>query len=154
MEPEYLDFQQTEEMITKLEKMIRESGFQFDRVVGIANGGLNISIPLAERFNKPHEQIRISYYANGYYAHDESQVVIDVGDFNPHDSSFLLVDDLVDSGATLDDFCSRFNIEQGEQFKTAVLYWNPVGRFKQKPEFFVDRKYYRWIVFPWESANV
>ena len=49
---------------------------------------------------------------------------------------FLLVDDLIDSGSTLDYFIKKTKLVQGEEFHVATLHWNPYGRFQMKPDFY------------------
>lgn len=149
MKKEYLGTHHLQTMMLKLIAMIEHSDFEFDRIVGIAKGGLHVSAPLVSHFQKPHEEITISYYHSGVDYTYVDQPLLDLGDFDPTESKFLLVDDLVDSGATLNRFKKEFNLEQGEDFRMAVLHWNPEGEFGQKPDFYVEEKYYRWIVYPW-----
>lgn len=153
MKKDYLGTHHFHTMMLKLIAMIENSDFEFDRIVGIAKGGLHVSAPLAHHFNKPHEDITISYYHGGVDYTYVDQPLMDLGDFDPNESKFLLVDDLVDSGATLKRFKKEFGLEQGEDFRMAVLHWNPYGDFEQKPDYFVEEKCYRWIVYPWEAAE-
>jgi len=153
MEKKYISNKEFNEMGLILISMIKQSGFGFERVVGIANGGLNISHPLSTYFYKPHEEITISFYSNGYQECYENAKV-QFGNFDPYESNFLLVDDLVDSGSTLKRFLDEYDVVQGVDFMMASLFWNPYGEWKQKPDFFVEEKIDKWIVFPWEDVNV
>jgi hypoxanthine phosphoribosyltransferase len=154
MDKIFLTHEYVTNMISELIIQIESSGVVFDRIVGIARGGLNISIPISKYFNKPHEEITISYYHDG---HDntccDEYAKVDLGDFDKTLGTFILVDDLIDSGATLKRFKKETKLIQGIDFYVATLHWNPTQREMQKPDFWVQDKVNQWIVFPWECEN-
>lgn len=133
--------------IEKLFKKIVASQEQFTRVVGIERGGLNISIPLAQKLNLPHSGIKISFYPEG------NHIPLAEPNVNMHGVKFrkrdriLFVDDLTDSGSTIKYLKENFDYE----FKTAVLYWNAKSTFTIKPDFYVQKKPDYWLIFPWEE---
>jgi len=131
------------EMLDVLYRKIRDKGTQFTKVVGIANGGLNISIPLAKMLNLPHEQLRISYY--------EGDFIFEMQDYNHNkDDTILLVDDLIDSGKTVNYFNNKFNMCQGKNLFVACLFYNAYNDNFQYANFYACEKPDAWIIFPWE----
>lgn len=59
----------------------------------------------------------------------------------------LIVDDLTDSGATMNMLSARLPIMP----KTAVLYHNKESKYK--PTYYADLKPDAWIVFPYETEG-
>jgi hypoxanthine phosphoribosyltransferase len=113
----------------------------FSRVVGIANGGLNISLPVARILDKPHEYVRISRY-DGQAMRPEPLIYGSLS--QPIDN--LIIDDLVDGGHTFELFDQHFGLAGN---MTAVLFWNTQATFQ--PNFYVAEKPENWIQFPWGS---
>jgi len=127
-------------MIQELADQIRISGYRLAQVVGIANGGLPVSEPLAELLGLPHEQVRISHYDGQTL---RATPIIE-GSLS-HPVNNLIVDDLVDEGWTYRTFDKHFGFEGN---KMAVLFWNVNG---PEPEFYVKKKPDAWICFPWNE---
>lgn len=126
-------------MIRDLTYQVKSSGRRFTRVVGIANGGLPVSRPLAKALGLPHESVRISHY-DGSVLRDTPIIEGDLS----QPTGNLIVDDLIDKGWTINAFDKHFG-RRGNA--VAVLLWNPHG---PEPDFYVDEKPDAWIVFPWE----
>lgn len=151
MRKRILNKDQTNQMILDLQSKILLSGLKFKKIIGIRNSGLNISIPLSKMLDVPHDSIKISFYHSGSY--EAFNVKEDLNKFDLKMREFLLVDDLIDSGSTLDYFIKKTKFVQGEEFHVATLHWNPYGRFQMKPDFYVEKKIWEWIVYPWEELN-
>jgi hypoxanthine phosphoribosyltransferase len=142
MEKIYLDDKAFGEMLENLTKQVIESKREFKRVVGIERGGLRISLPLAIALNIPHQSVRISHY-DGCEKREAPKVTYLEG-VNEM-GNCLIVDDLIDTGATMETFDEVFGLEKNA---VAVLFWK---RGTRKPDFYVDEKPEKWIVFPWEE---
>ena len=109
-----------------------------DCIVGIANGGLAISNFLAYAWNLPH-----------FEYNPKTIFIPDLAGKRP-----LLVDDIVDTGATLKRFKKATRLIQGEDFFVATLHWCPEMSGREKPDFYVlTKKKSEWIVYPWEDIN-
>ena len=121
-------------MISNLILDIKKSQNKYDCVIGIMRGGLYISKPVANALNLPHKKIHISHYDN--------QCVLEVDDVSEYKNP-LVVDDLIDSGKTIDTYKSKFG--NGD---VAVLFWKESN---QQPEFYIKEKPPGWVVFPWEN---
>jgi len=140
--------EEIDDMICHLAEKIKKSNKRFDEIVGIANGGLYISKPLSEKLDIPHSEVRISFYQDGM--EKNSDAIIEQRTFIiDNNKKYLLVDDLIDSGATLNCFKDYFKMVQNFNFEMACLYWYPEGIFGGMPDYYIKEKY-AWIVFPWE----
>lgn len=134
-------------MTVKLSKKIKLDNLKLDYVVGIENGGLNVSVPLAKLLGIPHKSIKISFYNKENKANSEPIV-----DFHGHKfektDRVLVVDDLIDDGHTINYFENNVNCRH----KTAVLYWNKYGKYKVTPDYFIEEKFVNtWLEFYWEQ---
>ena len=136
----YLSQFEIDRMIRELARQVQSSGYRLARVVGIANGGLPVSIPLAGLLGLPHENVRVSHY--------DGQILratpIIEGRLS-HPVNNLVVDDLIDEGWTHNTFDKHFGLRGN---KMATLFWNPVG---PEPDFYVEEKPDAWLVFPWNE---
>jgi hypoxanthine phosphoribosyltransferase len=128
---------QVDLMIERLAQLILPHKNKYQQVVGIANGGLHVSIPLAEKLGLPHASIRISHYKG----HIARKVPIIEGKLP--EGSCLVVDDLIDGGFTMKTLERHFG-----HHDTAVLFWQ-VGSYV--PTYYVTEKPQEWINFPWSD---
>lgn len=124
---------------------------QFDFILGIRNGGLNVSTPLSIKFDKPHHSIRISFY-------DQEQRLLRprIDDLPKMDwlksqKNFLWVDDIIDSGSTLRWFINYTGLKPKKDFDVATIHWCKENSPDLEPSFYVEVKDKNdWIVYPWE----
>ena len=131
---------QINDMIQTLADYIRNSGWEFEQVVGIERGGLFVSRPLAGMLSLPHDSVYISCYTEtGRRERPIVEGFINTG------LSTLIVDDLIDGGSTLRLFKEQFCYKPTDA--TAVLFWRPDSN---RPDFYVAEKPEQWIIFPWE----
>ncbi len=143
----YITREQFSTMLTQLCSQILPIKDQFTHVVGIERGGIPISSWLADTLGKKHHSILISRYGdreqpNGLHICR----IIDL----PR-TPFLLVDDIVDSGETIQYF-KELKCNFIPKFWVATLHWCPENSPHQKPDFYVDiKKKGDWIIYPWES---
>ncbi|MEM3685024.1 MAG: phosphoribosyltransferase family protein [Conexivisphaerales archaeon] len=133
----------------RLVKKVQSDDSEVDLVVGIARGGIPLSMVLADRLRVPVDFINVkSYTAEG--KRSEVRILSTLLE-DANRKSVLLVDDLVDEGDTLEkmtDFLRQnYSIRN---LKTAVLFVKPWSRFS--PDFFVETTK-AWIVFPWEHGE-
>jgi hypoxanthine phosphoribosyltransferase len=139
--------QKVDSMVAKLASRISLDKNHFDYIVGIENGGLNVSIPLSKLLNVPHKSIKISFYNEENKAN-----VTPIVDFHGHKfektDRVLVVDDLIDGGHTI----NYFNKTVQCKHKIAVLYWNKYGKYNITPDYFIEEKFINtWLEFYWEK---
>ena len=132
---EYINY-----LIADLTRQIIKSDIKFDVVVGIANGGLHISIPIAKSLQLPHKSVRIQTYGSNK---TKTHIKVENIDYIPQlFKNPLLVDDIVDTGATIELYKEYFG-----PATIATLYCKNSSNII--PDFYV-RKTNQWIEFPWE----
>jgi hypoxanthine phosphoribosyltransferase len=117
-------------------------------IVGICNGGLHVSYPIAEFFNIPHFNLHINLYNNQVKRNAPIINESDIATIQPITGNLLIVDDLVDGGTTM-ALAVKHLTAPNKRLITAVLYWNKSGCIK--PNFYVVEKPNAWLVFPWEK---
>jgi hypoxanthine phosphoribosyltransferase len=118
-----IDWHVVEEMIYKLAERLRD--MEISNIYGIPRGGLVVAIRLSHILNKPL-----------------------ITDLKDGDANTLIVDDVLETGATLAPFYDG-------GFKIAVLYWNSNLEYNICfPDFYVKEKTSKeWIDFPWERRG-
>jgi len=122
-------------------------------IFGIASGGLNISRPLANWLNCRHVGISIHFYDKNQLA--GKPYFANIPKIPTDWTNILLVDDVLDTGTTINYFIEQTKLVHGVNFKIATLHWNPKGKFGLKPDYYVDKKPKNsWLIFPWESEFV
>jgi hypoxanthine phosphoribosyltransferase len=120
--------------IERLAVKVHESGWEFDQIVCIARGGVRIGDVFSRIFKLP-----LAILFTQSYVEDHGTVRGDIA-ISRHiamtaerlGERVLLVDDLVDSGVTL-DAVRKHLLEahpQVREIKTAVLWWKEVSKFK------------------------
>jgi uncharacterized protein len=113
--------------IEALATQIHQSGWQFNQIVCLARGGLRIGDTLSRIFDQPLAILSASSYAGD--SHDRSTLIFsdDLTKTTQHlGSHILLVDDLVDSGVTLQKTLPWLDRKYGfyiEEVRTAVLWY-------------------------------
>ncbi|MFA6553497.1 MAG: phosphoribosyltransferase family protein [Patescibacteria group bacterium] len=127
-------------------KLARHISFKPNVIVAISRGGVVVGCLLSHVMKKPMAVIAAQSYKG------KKRGRISVGVFSsavPIAGTVLLVDDLVDSGATMSEIKKRLlKMKKVRRVKTAVVYVKPGSAFK--PDYAV-RKLGQWVVFPYEK---
>jgi hypothetical protein len=157
----YISWSDYHRSIETLAVNIYRSGWEFDRIVCLAKGGLRVGDILCRLYNKPLA-ILISASYGGKNNRSRGKIV-----FGEHlatlDSKLtgrvLLVDDLVDSGISLKEAINWLNTRYGEtisEIKTAVIWYKASSI--AIPNYYVDYlENNPWIHQPfelYESVNI
>ena len=127
--------------IEQLAAMIYESNWQFNQIVCLAKGGLRVGDILARIYNQPLAILATSSYGGAWgrvrgsitFARDLTMTTPNLG------SHVLLVDDLVDSGITLQKSITWLDRHYGfyiEEVRTAVLWYKDCSVIA--PDYYVD----------------
>lgn len=129
------------------------SGAKPEVILAVGAGGLIPASMIAYQFGKRTARIPLVdvIYATSYHGERRGSVnvvgMVDAIERLPrHSNQILIVDDMVDSGSTLEHFLAHFS-----QAHTAVLVYK--GTSSVKPDYcgHVDKEGDRyWYVFPWE----
>ena len=127
-------------LIERLALMVYESGFRFDQIICIARGGLRVGDVISRIFEQPLAILSThSYAAEGGTVRGELVIAEHMTMTKPRlGGHVLLLDDMVDSGHTLDavhkELPRRF--PHIVELRTAVLWWKGCSVFK--PDYWVE----------------
>lgn len=130
----YVSYDEYHGLIEKLALKIHQSGWEFDTILCLARGGLRPGDILSRIFDKPLAIMSTSSY------HAEAGKVqghLDIGRFIATPKGeiagrVLLVDDLADTGVTLNAVVKRLkeNYAPITELRTAVIWTKGVSTFK------------------------
>jgi uncharacterized protein len=142
--------------IELLADRIFQSQWKFDRIVCLARGGLRVGDILSRIFNKPLAILAASSY-HGETKQTRGQLAIanqlTMTD-NRMGKRILLVDDLVDSGVTLQQttIWLRDLYPEIEELKTAVIWYKSCSKYI--PEYYTSYLPHNpWIHQPFEKYD-
>lgn len=152
----YVSWDEYNRLIEKLAVRIYDSGWNFEAIVCLARGGLRIGDVMSRLFNRPLGVLFTSSYreASGTMQsklliaeHISSAAVLPEG-------NWLLVDDLVDSGATLVEVVPvlKKRCSQVKEIRSAVL-WRK-GASVAEPDYYIEHLPTNpWIHQPFEEYD-
>ena len=127
-------------LVEKLALAVHRSGFRFNQIICIARGGLHVGDILSRIFDMPLAILSThSYAAEGGTVRGELVIAEHMTMTRPTlGNRVLLVDDMVDSGHTLEAVVKtlprRYPVIT--EMKSAVLWWKACSVYR--PDFHVD----------------
>ncbi len=136
----HVSWEQYNTLVERLALTAYESGYKFNQIICIARGGLRVGDVLSRIYELPLAILSThSYSASGGTVRGELIIAEHMTMTSPRlGDKVLLVDDMVDSGHTLDmvyrTLPQRF--PSISEIRTAVLWWKACSVFK--PDFWVD----------------
>lgn len=152
----YVSWSDYHRAIERLAKRVHQSGYRFNQIVCIARGGLRVGDALSRIFKQPLAIISTqSYSGEAGTVRGEITVAEHMTMTTPHlGDRLLLVDDLVDSGITLDVVRRHLRAAYPAitELRTAVLWYKACSSFV--PDFYVDYLAENpWIHQPFEPYD-
>lgn len=156
MKTEKISWEHYFKLMQKLTTMISvHAQEKFDLVVGISRGGLIPAVLMSQSWNIPLDIVVTSSYNK-----ENQQTQLKIGkpsylcfpDINK-DSKILIVDDLVDSGKTMEAVVNLYKEKEFKNIKTSVLIYKRGSKFD--PDYFAagaDENV--WTEFPYEKGGV
>ncbi len=135
-----VSWEQYNTLVERLAETVHRSGWAFDQIICIARGGLRVGDVLSRIFEMPLAILSThSYAAEGGTVRGELVIAEHMTMTRPTlGSRVLLVDDMVDSGHTLEAVVrtlpQRFPVIR--DMRTAVLWWKACSVYR--PDFHVD----------------
>lgn len=135
----------TEEFTEMVDALVDTLPGDYQGVVSINRGGLPLGVRLSHRLQVPHGVVSATLYDDDSMAPEEAldwhgSLLGDVGDH------VLLVDDIVDTGTTM-EAADAMLAEEGRTVETAALHVKPGRSFN--PNYYVAETP-NWVVYPWE----
>lgn len=152
----YVTWDQYHKLTEKLARQIHESGWQFNQLICIARGGMRVGDVLSRIYDLPLAILSTSSYSEKAGTVRGELIIADqmtmasgrLGD------RVLLVDDLVDSGVTLEAVTRTLpqRYPQVTALRTAVLWYKASSVFK--PDYYVEYLPDNpWIHQPFEAYD-
>ncbi|HIK31274.1 MAG TPA: phosphoribosyltransferase [Oscillatoriales cyanobacterium M4454_W2019_049] len=131
------DYHQT---IERLAAEIHRSQWQFDRILCLARGGLRVGDLLSRIYDKPLAILAVSSYGGETgQVRGTLRFAEHITSTHPLQGRVLLVDDLVDSGLSLQETLKWLEARYGseiDEVRTAVLWYKARSIFT--PDYYVE----------------
>lgn len=143
------DWSDIYEMLRDLSRKIVDSGFNPDIIVGIAMGGLIPAVVLADLLGLEVDAVCVKYYRGVGRRDDRPRILQDVS-VDLEGKRVLLVDDVADSGHTLDAVRDYVQARGIRDLVVCTLHYKPWSIVK--PDIYIDETE-AWIIYPWERKE-
>jgi uncharacterized protein len=127
------------QLIEQLAHQIHRSQWEFNQILCLAKGGLRIGDILARLFDQPLAILNVaSYGGSGNREQGRLRFAEHLTNFGPLGDRLLIVDDLVDSGASLQqtEIWLQSHGPQVREIRTAVLWYK--GRSQFQPDYYAQ----------------
>ena len=153
MKKVYVSWAEVQQQTQEILRQMHLDKWHPDYVVGITRGGLTPANLISQYLNVPMHTLKVSLRDGGNDCESNLWMQSDaVGSLK-----ILIVDDINDSGATLnwirDDWGAE--VEWGSNVRVAVLYDNESSDSAHTPDYSAESINKaadpQWIVFPWEE---
>ena len=136
----YVTWDEYNRLVERLALCVHESGFGFNQIICVARGGLRVGDVLSRIYDMPLAILSThSYSAEGGTIRGELVIAEHMTMTKPClGDRVLLVDDMVDSGHTLEAVYNELpkRFPHLTEVKTAVLWWKACSVFK--PDYYVE----------------
>jgi hypoxanthine phosphoribosyltransferase len=138
------------EMLVELALKIRKSGFKTDLIVGVSRGGWAPARILSDLLENTHTaNVKIEFYT-GIEKTARKPIVTQPISEDITNKQILVVDDVADTGESLQVALNHILEKGASAAKTVTIYYKPHSIFK--PDFYSDSTS-KWIIFPWERLE-
>jgi hypoxanthine phosphoribosyltransferase len=135
----HISWDEYNRLVERLALIVDESGFRFNQIICVARGGLRVGDVLSRIFEMPLAILSThSYTSEGGTVRGELVIAEHMTMTKPRlGDRVLLVDDMVDSGHTLEAVHNELprRFPHLSALKTAVLWWKACSVFK--PDYYV-----------------
>ena len=138
----YVSWDEYHKKIEELAIKVYQDGYDFSQIVCIAKGGLRVGDIFARLFEKPLAILSVESYRGDGVKNEQGSMTFsrDLAQTTPNlGNRVILVDDLADSGITLEKSLKWLNHFYGfylDEVRTAVLWMKGVSQYK--PNYYVD----------------
>lgn len=145
----YISWAEYGRLSAELVQKVRPRGQRFDLIIGIARGGIPVAMVISDELGIKVDIINVKSY-EGIAERGRPKIISTLTE-EVRGKKVLVVDDLVDEGATMQTVLKYLAKEKPGTLKTAVLFKKPWSKFE--PDFCLETLD-EWVVFPWERGEV
>jgi hypothetical protein len=148
---EKLSWNDIEEMCRDISSKIRKKRIKPDIMVAVSRGGLIPGRIMSSYLkNRNLSVIRVQFYARqGERA--KKPIIVEETNSNVKGRTLLVIDDVLETGKTLELVRDYFNDKGAKKVYLAVLI-KKNKKQRLKPDFY-SRTSDKWIVYPWERFD-
>ena len=120
-----------------------------DLIVGVARGGLIPAVIISHLLNVP---MRVIHYSSKMGRGDDKNHDNNLPELSHH--RILFIDDLIDTGNTMDEICSHYK-NLGHDVLSSVIYYKEMDNQTHTPDIWAVKisKNFGWITFPFEEEH-
>lgn len=140
-----------ESITVELYKLVRKDGYSPDIIAGISRGGLVPARIISDLFLCEFEKPTLAIMQIGFYSGvgktEKEPIIYQDLPGHIHGKKILLIDDVADSGVSLDFAMRYLNMKKPLEVRIGTLYYKPWS--KVKPRYYVEETE-SWIIFPHE----
>jgi len=142
----YYTWEQFSKDVKLLVRRVKYAKVQPKSIIGIARGGLVLGVALSHKLKAPLTIISTSSYQSKQKL---DTIVFNTSFCRPLENPVLVVDDICDSGRTLDLVLTHVKTF-GFDVYSAVLFYKEASYIK--PTWYLHKinKSEQWVKFPWE----
>lgn len=136
----------------QLALQIRKSGYQPSLIIAIARGGYVPARLLCDYLDVYQlSSIRVEHYTAGAQKSEQARLTMALGE-DLRDHKVLLVDDVDDTGDTIELACEHLTSLNPVQLKVAVLHHKISS--PRVPDYCASTQHeWRWITYPWAMVE-
>lgn len=145
-----LTWRKINEAILRLAQNIISEGLETDLIVGILRGGYIVARILSDMIGTDNIGVVEVKFYKGIEERAERPIITQPLTVDVKGKNVLIVDDVVDSGRTLEIVTEQVRLRGAKSVRTAVLFYKPKSIIK--PDFYAQ-EVREWVVFPWELCE-
>ena len=152
MRCELISWSEVQRLCLRLAKLVRESDYRPDIVVAIGRGGYVPARLLCDYLDiMALTSIKIEHYLSGSYKQEQAVIRYPLCSAIEN-QRVLLVDDVNDSGDTLDVALQHLHSFQPREVRTAVMHHKACTHFTVDYQAKRITKW-RWLIYPWARVE-
>jgi hypoxanthine phosphoribosyltransferase len=149
-EKTFVNWENLEKLCQIVSRKIDDSGYIPDILIAIVRGGMVPARIISSELKNPKLYcIKYEYYDENNMPTNEP-LLTQTLDISLNGKKILLIDEVADSGNTIQKAIAYLFSLKAKEIKTAVLHYKYSSSFT--PDYFVERTD-RWIVYPWEEKK-
>jgi hypoxanthine phosphoribosyltransferase len=150
LEFEVPSWNQTYMLLLKIAETVRKSKYQPDVIVGVSRGGwipARIMSDLLENSNLAN--VATEYYITVAETKQEPNLTQQVS-LPVHDKRVLVIDDVADTGESLNLIIAHLKQEGASEIRIATIYYKP---WSVTVPHYYEKETCHWVIFPWERKE-